>query len=44
MYEPIVANTVNIFMEQLHLACARQDSLINLAPRVHLFAMDTCMV
>ena len=43
MYEPIVAKSVNIFMNQLDQLHENSKTMINMAPRVHLFAMDTCM-
>ena len=44
MYEPIVSKTVGIFIGHLNQLCENKGSMVvNLAPRVHLFAMDTCM-
>lgn len=41
-YEPIVTKTVNIFLHQLCQSQTTSRLTVNLAPRVHLFAMDTC--
>ena len=43
MYEPIVTKSVSIFMNQLNKLHENSKTVINMAPRVHLFAMDTCM-
>ena len=42
MYEPIVTKTVRILVDQLIQLRKNSKTVVNMAPHVHLFAMDTC--